>query len=180
MFALLQVAPIYPGMPRGFYDGYLGRNAAAHDTFEDLVPRQDCAWYADADDRFTSFNRLAYSNPNKVCLSTDRAVVNIAERDLTKKEQHEGSLDRRRRNAARVASVVRYEHAREQERDDMNLSMKGSSRLNHLLYATGASAALWNPNNPVNNLNTLTASTGVSTGKHARSPALPPLSHLVV
>ena len=52
--------------------------------------------YSSEEERFASFNDLAYSNPAKLRRNTDGAIVNICERDVTKKEQYEGTLDRRR------------------------------------------------------------------------------------
>ncbi len=78
-------AAIYPGKHRGFRDGWKGRNAAAHDTFENVTMCVDSAWYADEKERFQTCNRLnslKFSN-------TDRAIVTISERGLVAKKQHE-------------------------------------------------------------------------------------------
>ena len=133
-----KVAPIYPGDRHGFVDGWVGRNAAVHDTFENVTVGKGSPWFADSLERFQTVNNHTLSLKHAT-----HSAPSIHHNVQTGKTQYAATLERRRRNLARVNGWVQSQEHFKAARDTFNLIQKGQTKLKQLLYATGESDAQW-------------------------------------
>ena len=136
-----KVAPIYPGdrlHRHGFVDGWVGRNAAVHDTFENVTVGKGSPWFADSLERFQTVNNHTLSLKHAT-----HSAPSIHHNVQTGKTQYAATLERRRRNLARVNGWVQSQEHFKAARDTFNLIQKGQTKLKQLLYATGESDAQW-------------------------------------